>query len=1121
MLITKLLKHKTFSTAVHTEMEQQGSKNLEHQKQQLSNIRHEDYRVKENRDKGKLGSDGNSKNNCKKAVTTNQRQLYIAKKFCDESSKRDTYGTLTSKPDRLEHFQQKTNNVDKDCSIAKKGSNRVREGQATKYQEQDLSIAKEVGDRAGEGRAYCNLGDAYGGLGAFKQAIKYQEQDLSIAKEVGDRAGEGGAYANLGNAYTDLGDFKQAIKYHEQDLSIAKEMGDREGEGCAYGNLGNAYRGLGDFKQARKYHEQHLSIAKEVGDRAGEGCAYGNLGNAYHGLGDFKQAIKYHEQDLSIAKEVGDRAGEGCAYGNLGNAYRGLGDFKQAIKYHEQDLSIAKEVGDRAAEGGAYANLGNAYHGLGDFKQAIKYHEQHLSIAKEVGDRAGEGCAYGNLGNAYTGLGDFKQARKYHEQHLSIAKEVGDRAGEGCAYGNLGNAYRGLGDFKQAIKYHEQDLSIAKEVGDRAGEGSASGNLGNAYKGLGDFKQAIIYHEQHLSIAKEVGDRAGEGNAHLNLGYCFHDLSNFRRAVEFHKQHLSIVQELGDRSGQQAAYLFFGNIQHSLGDLRRSIEYCLRSLKIAEEIGDSSGKGKAYCCLGRNYLRLRDFKLGRKYLKLHLHASKEIGDACGEGCAYTHLGRSCEMSGCLMEALDCYQCSVNIFNGIRQLLEFEDTWKVSFRDLHQEVYTSLFRVLLKLSMPDEALSAAEQGRAQALMDLMASNYGLELLLPLSLEHKEMISDIARDTSSQIVFVALEGTTINLWVLSKGKDVHFRQNDIQDRDALSFVMTLTQAAFKEYKCGRSLGLQRGDLQPTKASRQTEQSCCQNNSLQVLYRSIFSPIIKFLKRDELIIVPDGPLGLVPFAAFVDEASRYLSESFRIRMIPSLTSLRLLADCPEDYHSKTGALLVGDPCLQEITNVFGKPKIRQLPYAKKEVEMIGEILNTTPLTEKEATKNEVLKRIGSAALIHIAAHGKMGSGEIFLAPNRERKYADPEEKDYIMKMADVHAVQLRARLVVLSCCHSGEGEIKAEGVVGIARAFLGAGARSVLVSLWAIDDEATMEFMKSFYQHMRNGNSASMSLNQAMKCLRKSSKFNEVKFWAPFVLIGDDVTLDFGGKEQEHCR
>ena len=87
-----------------------------------------------------------------------------------------------------------------------------------------------------------------------------------------------------------------------------------------------------------------------------------------------------------------------------------------------------------------------------------------------------------------------------------------------------------------------------------------------------------------------------------------------------------------------------------------------------------------------------------------------------------------------------------------------------------------------------------------------------------------------------------------------------------------------------------------------------------------------------------------------------------------------------------------------------------------------------------------------------------------------------------------------------------------MSSEGVVGIARAFLGAGARSVLVALWAIGDEATMEFMRGFYQHLKNGNSANVSLNRAMKCLRETEEFNAPRFWAPFVLIGDDVTVDF---------
>ncbi|XP_066025649.1 tetratricopeptide repeat protein 28-like [Pocillopora verrucosa] len=281
-----------------------------------------------------------------------------------------------------------------------------------------------------------------------------------------------------------------------------------------------------------------------------------------------------------------------------------------------------------------------------------------------------------------------------------------------------------------------------------------------------------------------------------------------------------------------------------------------------------------------------------------------------------------------------------------------------------------------------------------------------------------------------------------------------------------------------------------------------------------RSRFPSFVRILgpKDDELVIVPDGPLWLAPFAAFLDSESKYLSESMRLRFLPSLMSMKLINASPVEYHQKSGALLVGNPCLEDFTTFFGENKFEPLPCAEKEVKMIGKLLGIHPLTGKEATKAEVLKRIGSVAVVHIAAHGKFDTGEIALAPNPERKYRRPEEQDFRLTISDVQAAKLRAKLVVLSCCHSAQGKVSSEGVVGIARAFLGAGARSVLVALWSIDDEATMKFMESFYENLKKRNSASVSLNRAMKCLRESEKFYAPRFWAPFVLIGDDVTIDF---------
>ena len=146
---------------------------------------------------------------------------------------------------------------------------------------------------------------------------------------------------------------------------------------------------------------------------------------------------------------------------------------------------------------------------------------------------------------------------------------------------------------------------------------------------------------------------------------------------------------------------------------------------------------------------------------------------------------------------------------------------------------------------------------------------------------------------------------------------------------------------------------------------------------------------------------------------------------------------------------------------------------------------------------------------SLIHFACHGDAERGEIVLAPPTltDRK---PQEDDYLLRMADISQVQLRAKLVVLSCCHSVEGQINAEGVVGIARAFLGSGARSVLAALWAIDDKATKQLMSRFYEHLAHAESARESLHQAMKWMRANG-FSEVERWAPFMLIGDNVTLD----------
>ena len=207
----------------------------------------------------------------------------------------------------------------------------------------------------------------------------------------------------------------------------------------------------------------------------------------------------------------------------------------------------------------------------------------------------------------------------------------------------------------------------------------------------------------------------------------------------------------------------------------------------------------------------------------------------------------------------------------------------------------------------------------------------------------------------------------------------------------------------------------------------------SSLSLCYKIFIAPVYDLLEGPEVIIVPDRSLYKVPFAALSEkEGAKYLSETHKIRVIPSLTTLKIIQDSPEDYHSNTGALIIGNPKVDGLL---------PLPGARKEAEMVGRLVGVPPLVEEKATKQAVLERISSVSLIHFAAHGNAERGEIALSPipTPNSQNAIPPKEAYMLTMADVSRVKVRAKLVVLSCCHSGSGQIRAEGVIGIARTCL----------------------------------------------------------------------------------
>ena len=645
-------------------------------------------------------------------------------------------------------------------------------------------------------------------------------------------------------------------------------------------------------------------------------------------------------------------------------------------------------------------------------------------------------------------LGQYDKAEEYLQKALVIRTEIGDREGEAADYGNLGAVFQSLGQYDKAKEYLQKALVITTKIGNRKVEASCYGNLGTVFRSLGQYDKAKEYYQKALAISTKIGYKQGEAADLANLGVVLRTFRDYEDSEVCLKKALSISRDIGDRRGE--------------------------------------------------------FEILQQYAIMYLSQYK------------------------IEDSLTCLRLCIKMYDELRYFLGANDEFKTSFLEYSGTFpYKLLCTLLCATRNSRDALYVEELGRARGLSDLMAEKYSVETHISANPQSWFGIENILRkENNCTCLYISYFHNHVHLWILKTSGVLHYKRISVEEnlvQAGLPKDLPLSKLLTDNL---RSLGnlpiedcedrsLNMIELQPLSPEKKSsarlrlveeDEDKEVISRLSLYYKMFISPVYDLLEEPEVIIVPDRCLYKVPFAALSEtEGAEYLSETHRIRIIPSLTTLKIIQDSPENYHSNTGALIIGNPTVDWLLS---------LPGARKEAEMVGRLVGVPPLLEKEATKQAVLERISSVSLIHFAAHGDAERGEIALSPvpTANSRNDIPPKEAYMLTMADVSRVKVRAKLVVLSCCHSGSGQIRAEGVIGIARAFLGSGARSVLVALWAISDKATEQLMSRFYKHLVEGESAGESLHQAMKWMRKKGSATQVSEWASFTLIGDDVRLDF---------
>ena len=255
-------------------------------------------------------------------------------------------------------------------------------------------------------------------------------------------------------------------------------------------------------------------------------------------------------------------------------------------------------------------------------------------------------------------------------------------------------------------------------------------------------------------------------------------------------------------------------------------------------------------------------------------------------------------------------------------------------------------------------------------------------------------------------------------------------------------------------------------------------------------------------------------MPLACLYDaKAGSFFGDRFCFRLAPSLLSLGILDLVSEPrialQDEKQEICVIGDPSIPPFTLNGDVWNLGRLPYARREAEWVAHVLQTTPILEENATKVTLLNRAMRAKLIHIATHGSASNGFLaFAARSDKYRTGYVSSENVLLYPDDVENLRISPALVVLSSCDSARGMVKADGIQGMARAFILAGAQSVLTTMWKIPDESASVFMQFFYKYLLDGYQSSLALKKAILSIRCFAKYSQYIHWGGYQLTGVDV-------------
>ena len=801
-------------------------------------------------------------------------------------------------------------------------------------------------------------------------------------------------------------------------------------------------------------------------------------------------------------------------------------NFKPAIKILEEALNEFEKLDDKHGEGKTLANLAWVYYSLGQYQTAIDFYQKAIKIQKKIGDRKlwGEGFSLGGLGLVYYSLGDYRRAINLYEQSLEVARSVSDRQIEAYSMTDLGDAYQAIGEYEKAIEFHQKSIKL----GTRYYEGYPYIGLGKAYTSLGNFQLAI----ESYGKALEFRDRFGNIRAFNGLGNVYQKLQQYEISKNYYSQALFLAKTIEDPAGKFYSLSQIGNLFQNINQPELSIAFYKQSVNIAESIRQDNRK--------------LDRDLQNSYTESVAGTYRQLADLLIQ-------------QGRLSEA----QAVLELLK-LQELREFTrdaklgiDSPGISISEIEKSTLQNILSQFTTLGNFSQEIAKREREDSPDLKALEKQRDALWLAVNAELKKHRVI--LAHHYATEPTTIALDKLNAEALRIVNAQPGTVLIYPIVLKDKIQFLLALKAGnggfIFRPFETKVSAAtlfkqIQLFRDQLSKANRDgtptTDLATIQKTS-QKLYEWLLKPLEPELNNaniKHLVIAPDSTTRYIPFAALHD-GKQYLVDRFTVSTITAASKTDTTEKMPTPTSNKSQILAMGAsifPTLPPLSNVPAELDAitrTDNPQDKRGIYPGREFLNTT--FNYEALQSNL--KTGNYRILHLATHGAFRAGrpeDSYLVPGQGINLTT-ERIDLLGQygIGNIH-------LVVLSACETAVGDRASDGmeIPGIGYFFLKNDVKSVMASLWNVNDASTALLMQKFYQNIADGKDKQTPMTKA-EALQKvqqgfisgkltakdaparseadvnvqlepgvidrrssTSNFTHPYYWAPFILIGNSL-------------